>query len=140
MTDEVWIIIPSDGASAKPDINAPKIGSVCTLTYNRYKDTGQKRGENKMKTTRVVGTHDAGQVMLFALSTCGWCRKARQLLESNNVGYDFVYVDLAQGAEKDEVMRELAKWTSRQGFPTTVVNDEVIIGYDEEKLKKALKL
>jgi glutaredoxin-like protein NrdH len=93
-----------------------------------------------MKTTRMAGTHDAGQVMLFALSTCGWCRKARQLLDSNSVAYDYVYVDLAQGTERDEVTRELAKWTSRQGFPTTVVNGEVIIGYDEEKLKKALKL
>jgi glutaredoxin-like protein NrdH len=93
-----------------------------------------------MKTTQVSGTHDAGQVMVFALSTCGWCRKARQLLESNSVAYEYVYVDLAQGAERDEVTRELSKWTSRQGFPTTIVNGEVIIGYDEEKLRKALKL
>lgn len=93
-----------------------------------------------MKTTRVAGTHDAGQVMVFALSTCGWCRKTRQFLELNNVTYDFVYVDLAQGAERDEITREMSKWTSRQGFPTTIVNGEVIIGYDEDKLKKALKL
>lgn len=93
-----------------------------------------------MQTTSVPGTYNAGKVLLFALSTCGWCRKARQLLEANNVAYEYIYVDLLKGAEREEALAELRKWTTQQGFPTTVINGQVIVGYDEEKLRRALKL
>jgi len=93
-----------------------------------------------MKMNQVAGSHNVGKVALFALSTCGWCKKARQLLDSNSVAYEYIYVDLAQGAEKDEVMAELRKYKSHQGFPTTIVNGEVIIGYDEARLRQVLKL
>ena len=93
-----------------------------------------------MQWTQMEGTHDAGQVKLFALSTCGWCRKTRQMFDEHKLKYQYVYVDLLQGADREEAMTELRKHTSRQGFPTTIVNDEVIIGFDEDKLRKALKL
>ncbi|MFQ5905703.1 MAG: glutaredoxin family protein [bacterium] len=35
-----------------------------------------------------------GDVLLYALSTCGWCRKTKRLLEKLRVEYDYVYVDL----------------------------------------------
>ena len=53
------------------------------------------------------------KVMLYALSTCGWCKKAKQLLDDNDVAYDVVYVDLLDKAEKDEVLVEVRKWNPR---------------------------
>lgn len=94
-----------------------------------------------MDMTQVAGSHNVGQVILFALSTCGWCRKTRQLLEANNVQYEYIYVDLLQGAVREEALREMAKWTDRQAFPTVIINGStVIVGYDEDKLKKGLQL
>lgn len=81
------------------------------------------------------------KVKLFALSTCGWCKRAKRFLNEHNVEYDFTDVDLLTGAEKDRCMQELQKWNPRRNFPTIVIDDEVVIvGYKEDQLRKALEL
>ena len=91
--------------------------------------------------TTVEGINNNNQVFLFALSTCGWCRRTREFLETNQVAYDYIYVDLLKGAEREEALAEMKKWTERQAFPTIVINnDDVLVGLDEDKLRKALNL
>ncbi|MDR3222217.1 MAG: glutaredoxin family protein [Methanobrevibacter sp.] len=84
-----------------------------------------------------VDGENKGKVVLFALSTCQWCRKTRILLEELKVEYDYVYVDLTQDGERKEVVTELEKWNKDISFPTIVINDEdVIIGYEVDKIKE----
>ncbi|MDR2830501.1 MAG: glutaredoxin family protein [Methanobrevibacter sp.] len=86
-----------------------------------------------------VDGQNKGKVILFALSTCQWCKKTRMLLEEIGVGYDYIYVDLTQDSERNEVVKELEKWNPNISFPTIVVNDEdVIIGYEVDKIKAKL--
>jgi glutaredoxin-like protein NrdH len=81
------------------------------------------------------------KVMLYALSTCGWCKKTRAFLDENNVQYDYVYVDLLQGEEKGRVMAEVGKWNPRLSFPTVVVDDkESVAGFKEDRLREVLGL
>jgi glutaredoxin-like protein NrdH len=80
-----------------------------------------------------------GQVILYALSTCVWCRKTKQLLEQLGVEYDFVDVDLLQGEDRSRVTEEVKTLNPRCSFPTLAVNDQCIVGYDEQKIKEALK-
>ncbi len=78
-------------------------------------------------------------VKLYALSTCGWCRKTRELLDTNGVEYDLVYVDLLDGDEKEAVLAEVRKWNPRTSFPTVVVNEsESVTGFKEERLRELL--
>jgi glutaredoxin-like protein NrdH len=80
-------------------------------------------------------------VMLYALSTCGWCKKARAFLDENKVQYDYVYVDLLQGEEKERVMAEVGKWNPRLSFPTVVVDGkESVAGFKEDRLREVLGL
>ncbi len=44
-----------------------------------------------------VEGQDKGKLVLFALSTCGWCKKTRALIEDLDASYDYVYVDLTKG-------------------------------------------
>jgi len=85
----------------------------------------------------VKGT-DKGSIRLFALSTCVWCKKTKKLLDALQVSYDFIYVDLLEGKEKDEVMDEVEKYNPRRSFPTIVINDEVISGFKEHDIRKKL--
>ena len=51
------------------------------------------------------------------------------------------YVDLTTGDERSEVLEELGKWTQRRAFPTVVVDDDqVLVGLDENQLRKALDI
>ena len=94
-----------------------------------------------MKTTTVEGSRNTPKVFLFALSTCGWCRRTREFFEANDVPYEYIYVDLLTGDERSEALEEMAKWTQRRAFPTIVVaEDEALVGLDEDKLRKALGL
>ena len=58
-----------------------------------------------METTHVDGK-DKGKVMLYTLSTCGWCRKTKALLKDLDVAYDYIDVDLLKGDAQDEVVKE----------------------------------
>ncbi|MDR0900993.1 MAG: glutaredoxin family protein [Methanobrevibacter sp.] len=89
-----------------------------------------------MKTEHIDG-ENKGDVLLFALSTCQWCKKTRMLLEELNVEYDYVYVDLTSGEERQEVMTELEKWNKDISFPTIVINngEDIIIGFKEAEIK-----
>ena len=82
------------------------------------------------------GDHD---LLLFALSTCGWCRKARNFLDGNNLAYRYVYVDLLEGDTQKEVFEEMKRRNPRKTFPTLVVDgEEVIAGFNEDKYSEVL--
>jgi glutaredoxin len=82
-----------------------------------------------------------GRVVLYAISTCAWCRKTKRLLDALGVDYYYVYVDDLPSGDKDAVKEEVRKWNSRCTFPTVVVNDkDCVVGFDEAKVKEALGL
>ena len=35
----------------------------------------------------------------YFISTCGWCRKTKRLLDENDVDYEYEYIDLLSGSE-----------------------------------------
>jgi glutaredoxin len=79
-----------------------------------------------------------GDVMLYALSTCGWCKKTKRLLNELGIEYHYVDVDLVTEEHQGDVLDEVKGWNPRGTFPTLIVNDECIVGYKEEKIKEVL--
>jgi len=77
-------------------------------------------------------------ILLFALSTCGWCRKTRDLLDTLGVSYRYIYVDLLDEPARNEVKKEVARWNPANSFPTMVVNNKSIVGYQEDKIREAV--
>ena len=91
-----------------------------------------------MSLTHVEG-RNAGQVTLYALSTCVWCRKTRNLLDELGVAYDYEYIDLLEGTDRTEAIEVVRKWNPACSFPTLVVGDKCIIGFREHDIREALK-
>jgi len=80
-----------------------------------------------------------GTIMLYALSTCGWCAKTKELLRSLGVEFDYTYVDLLEDKEQDEAMDQVEKWNPAGSFPTLVINNKKsIVGFREEEIRGAL--
>lgn len=89
----------------------------------------------------IIGAHQEHQVTLYALSTCIWCRKTRQFLEDEGVTFDYIYVDLLEGDERETVKDAIREWNARVSFPTVVIdNAECVIGYKTDALRQALDL
>lgn len=80
-----------------------------------------------------------GRILLYALSTCVWCRKTKQLLDELGVDYNFIDVDLLPQEERNKIMEEIKKLNPRCSFPTMAIDDKCIIGFDEQKIREALK-
>ncbi len=81
----------------------------------------------------------AGSIMLYALSTCVWCKKTRAMLDSLGVEYSYTYVDLLNDKEQEEILDIIRKWNPACSFPTMVINNQkCIVGFREDEIKKAL--
>lgn len=81
-----------------------------------------------------------GKVMLYALSTCGWCARTKDLLRELGVEFSYIYVDLLEDKEQDDIMNEVEKWNPKGSFPTLVINDRKgIVGFREDEIREALK-
>lgn len=77
--------------------------------------------------------------MLYALSTCPFCTMAKKFFESRNIPYRFVDVDLLPEEEKQKTVAEVQRISGRRAFPVIVIGQEVIVGYDELRIKEALE-
>ncbi len=87
-----------------------------------------------------VSGKDCGDVFLYALSTCVWCKKTKALLNELGVAYRYVDVDLVTPEERETVMREVARWNPQRNFPTIVIDQhQVIVGFKPEQIREALK-
>ena len=90
------------------------------------------------KMTRVEG-EDKGDVKLYALSTCGWCKKTKGLLNDLHASYSYVDVDQLQESDRKEALDDIKKWNPQCSFPTMVINNnQCIVGFKEQEVREAL--
>ena len=86
-----------------------------------------------------VAGKDKGKVTLYALSTCIWCKKTKELLSSLGIGFNYIYVDLLKGNDRSKMVEEVKKYNPACSFPTLVIGDKCIIGFREKEIKEALQ-
>lgn len=85
----------------------------------------------------VEGTYSKHRVFLYTLTTCGWCRKTKALLQELGVAYDYVDVDEQEGGNKELARQEVLKWNQACSFPTIVVDGtDCLVGFQEDKLRE----
>jgi glutaredoxin len=90
-------------------------------------------------TAEHVDGKNKGKLMLYALSTCGWCGKTKDLLRELGVAFDYTYVDLLDGDEQDQAMSTVERFNPHGSFPTLVIDDkQAIVGFREKEIREAL--
>jgi len=77
---------------------------------------------------------------VYALSTCPYCKRTKRFLDDHKIAYDCIDVDLLDDDKQDKTLDEIEKLTGRRSFPVVLIGHEIIVGHDEERLRKALKL
>ena len=93
-----------------------------------------------MPITKVDG-QNKGEIFIYALSTCIWCRKAKQFFDENKIAYSFVFMDQLEGDEKAEMKKQHKDWNPSCSYPTIVINNGAcVVGFDEEAIRKELNL
>lgn len=92
-----------------------------------------------MPFVRVPGPNRNHAVTLYALSTCGWCRKTKELLDSQGVEYQYVYVDQCSGDERETVSSQVRELNPRGSYPTIRIDDEVVTGFDQDRILELIR-
>ena len=75
------------------------------------------------------------KVKVYSTQACPWCHKLKDFLKENNV----VFEDVDVGSNK-EAAEEMIKKSGQMGVPVADIDGQIIIGFDQEAIKKALKL
>jgi glutaredoxin-like protein NrdH len=87
-----------------------------------------------------VDGEQKGDILIYALSTCGWCRKTKNYLNDLGIAYDYIDVDLLEGQDSRDVMYLLKEFNNNGSFPTIIVNSkDAVIGYNMDRLNELLE-
>lgn len=74
-------------------------------------------------------------VTIYSTPVCHFCHSAKEFFNENKV--DFTEYDVAADAKKRQEMIEI---TGQMGVPVIQIGEDVVIGFDEEKLRELLEL
>jgi glutaredoxin-like YruB-family protein len=73
------------------------------------------------------------KVKVYSTPTCPWCFKVKDFLAEHNIEFEDINV-----AENREAAVEMVKKSGQMGVPVIEVGKEIIVGFDEAKLRKVL--
>ncbi len=92
-----------------------------------------------MQFSKVSGKNNTHKVTLYALSTCVWCKMAKQFFNENSVEYEFIDVDLCDEKDKQKIHQTILNKGGSISYPTTIIDDKTVItGFRKDQLKEAL--
>lgn len=74
-------------------------------------------------------------IKVYSTPTCPYCVTLKNFLKENNIQFDDI--DVSQ----DEVAaKEMIDKSGQMGVPVIDINGEMIIGFNQERIKKLLKI
>ncbi len=88
----------------------------------------------------VSGAKTTPIITVYALSTCGFCKRATAFLEKNSFAYRYLYMDTIPIETKNEAKKTLKeKFKADIAFPfATVGDDQYLVGFIEADWKRTL--
>jgi len=73
------------------------------------------------------------EVKVYSTPTCPYCNTAKDFLKENNI--EFSEYDVSKDIEARNEMLEIS---GQMGVPVIIIDEEIIIGFNKEAIKKAL--
>lgn len=74
-------------------------------------------------------------VRVYTTPTCSWCNTLKAFLRKNGVNYTEIDVSRDESAAK-----EMVKMSGQQGVPQTEINGQIIVGFNQARLKELLEI
>ncbi len=74
-------------------------------------------------------------VKIYSTPACSHCVSAKNFLKENNISFEEVDISLDQVAAEEMVQK-----SGQMGVPVLDIDGEVIVGFDQDKIKAALNI
>jgi glutaredoxin-like YruB-family protein len=75
------------------------------------------------------------QVKIYSTPTCMYCEMAKDFFDENGVTYE--NFDVSKDLAK---RKEMVEKSGQMGVPVMLIKDEVVVGFDEDRLKELLSI
>lgn len=75
------------------------------------------------------------KVIIYTTPVCPYCKMAKDFFAQNNISYEEKDVTKDQNA-----LKEMIEKSGQMGVPVIDIDNQIIIGFDEEGIKNALKI
>lgn len=74
-------------------------------------------------------------VEIYTTPSCQYCKKTKAFFDEHDVAYT------EHDVSEDEGMRkEMVEKSGQMGVPVTIIGEEIITGFNEDKLREELEL
>lgn len=77
----------------------------------------------------------AKTVTVYSTPTCPFCIRAKQFLKDNNIQFQDIDVSTDQTKAQEMIER-----SGQMGVPVIDVDGTIVVGFDKDKIKEALKI
>lgn len=76
------------------------------------------------------------KIVFYGLSTCPYCRRAKEYLEEHKIPFELHNVDLLEGDERAAMVSEVREYNPALSFPTIVIlspgdKEKVFVGFTD---------
>ena len=75
----------------------------------------------------------AKEVKIFTTPSCVYCRMTKEFFKKNNIPYEEYNV-----AQNGKAREEMVQKSGQLGVLVTLVDGEIVVGFDQERLSKLL--
>ena len=75
------------------------------------------------------------EIKVYSTPTCTYCQLAKQFFNENNVNYEEIDVS-ADNAK----LQEMVELSGQMGVPVIKIDEQVIVGFEESKIREMLKM
>lgn len=74
-------------------------------------------------------------VKIYTTSMCPYCTTAKDFLKENKIKFEEINLE-----NNEQAVSEMIEKSGQTGVPVLDINGKIIVGFDVESIKKALKL
>jgi glutaredoxin len=90
---------------------------------------------------KVPGKNKKNKILIYALSTCAWCKMTKQFFKDNGIEFEYVDVDLCNDKDKDKIKEDVLNRGGSLSYPTIIIDDKTLItGFRKDKIKEVLQI
>jgi len=75
------------------------------------------------------------KVRVFSTPACAYCVTLKEFLKEKNIEFEDINV-----AEDVQAQEEMVKKSKQMGVPVVEIDEEIVIGFDKEKICKLLNI
>ncbi len=77
------------------------------------------------------------KVIMYSLSNCVWCKRAKKYFEEQGVAYEYTDYDRADSQKQQRIDRDMRD-IGAGGFPVVKIGTDVVTGYRPDRYKELL--